>query len=258
MNTLNVCALGPTRYRDGLALMDALVAARAAGETGDWLLYPEHEPVLTVGRNPSAGNVVADAAALARAGVEVVEVPRGGDVTWHGPGQLVGYPVVALDRVDRDLHRWLRTLEDALIAALARWGLEGRRVSGRTGVWLSEREKIASIGVAVRRWVGYHGFALNVANRLDHFALIHPCGFHDIRMTSVAEKLGDRAPTVAEARSAVTAELVARLGFDGVSEARAEDVWAVAGTARGADTSQGYLKERAGIDPGLPGGTSAW
>lgn len=131
-------------------------------------------------------------------------------------------------------------------------------MSGRTGVWLSEREKIASIGVAVRRWVGYHGFALNVANRLEHFALIHPCGFHDIRMTSVAEKLGDRAPTVAEARSAVTAELVARLGFDGVSEARAEDVWAVAGTARGADTSQGYLKERAGIDPGLPGGTSAW
>ncbi len=241
MNTLNVCALGPTRYRDGLALMDALVALRAAGETGDWLLYPEHEPVLTIGRNPSAGNVRADAAALARAGIEVVEVPRGGDVTWHGPGQLVGYPVVALDRVGRDLHRWLRALEDALIATLARYGLEGKRVPGRTGVWLSEREKIASIGVAVRRWVGYHGFALNVTNRLDDFALIHPCGFHDIRMTSMAEKLGAGAPSLAEVRSAATSELVARLGFDGSSAADISAVWELAGIARAADTSYGCM-----------------
>lgn len=254
VNTLNVCALGPTRYRDGLALMDALVAARAAGGTGDWLLYAEHEPVLTIGRNPSEGNVRAGAEALARAGVEVVEVPRGGDVTWHGPGQLVGYPVVALDRVGRDLHRWLRTLEDALIAALREFGLEGQRITGRTGVWLSEREKIASIGVAVRRWVGYHGFALNVTNRLDHFALIHPCGFHDIRMTSVAEQLGERAPSVAEVRSVVTAQLVARLGFDGQCEVRAADVWTVAGIARAADTS----KESPGLDPGSTGGSSAW
>ena len=114
MNTLHVCALGPTRYRDGLALMDALVAARAAGSTGDWLLYPDHESVLTVGRNPSEGNVIADRDTLARAGVELFEVPRGGDVTWHGPGQLVGYPIVGLERVGRDLHRWLRMLEDAL------------------------------------------------------------------------------------------------------------------------------------------------
>jgi len=152
VNTLTVCALGPTRYRDGLALMDALVAARAAGSTGDWLLYPDHESVLTVGRNPSEGNVIADRDTLARAGVELFEVPRGGDVTWHGPGQLVGYPVVGLERVGRDLHRWLRTLEDALIGALATHGIEGRRIAGRTGVWTSETHKIASIGVAVRRW----------------------------------------------------------------------------------------------------------
>lgn len=255
MNTLNVSALGPVRYRDGLALMDALVAARAADETGDWLVYPDHEPVLTVGRNPSQGNVVADPAALARAGVEVVEVPRGGDVTWHGPGQLVGYPIVQLDRVGRDLHRWLRTIEDALIAALARHGLEGRRIPGRTGVWLSESEKIASIGVAVRRWVGYHGFALNVANRLDHFQLIHPCGFHDIRMTSVAEQLGERAPSLAEMRADVTAELVARLGYDGVAEARPGDVWALAGIARDADTSK---HEATGMAPGAVRGVPAW
>ena len=255
MNTLNVSALGAVRYRDGLALMDALVAARAAEQTGDWLLYPDHEPVLTVGRSPSEGNVLADAAALASAGVEVVEVPRGGDVTWHGPGQLVGYPIVQLDRVGRDLHRWLRTLEDALIAALARHGLEGRSIAGRTGVWLSEREKIASIGVAVRRWVGYHGFALNVANQLDHFGLIHPCGFHDIRMTSVAEALGERAPSLAEMRSDVTAELVARLGYDGVAEARPGDVWALADIARSADTSK---YEATGVSPGPDRGVQAW
>lgn len=255
MNTLNVCALGPTRYRDGLALMDALVAARAAGETGDWLLYPDHEPVLTIGRSPSEGNVVADAARLARAGIEVIEVPRGGDVTWHGPGQLVGYPVVQLDRVGRDLHRWLRTLEDAVVGALARYGLEGRRIPGRTGVWLSEGEKIASIGVAVRRWVGYHGFALNVENRLDDFALIHPCGFRDIRMVSVSERLGARAPSLAEMRRAVTREIVARLGFDGAQDARPAEVWALAGIARPADTSK---QERAGAGPDLTGGARAW
>lgn len=255
MNSLNVCVLGPTRYRDGLALMDALVAARAAGETGDWLLYPDHEPVLTVGRNPSDGNVLADAVGLARAGVEVVEVPRGGDVTWHGPGQLVGYPVVALDRVGRDLHRWLRLIEDALIAALASHGLTGMRSAGRTGVWLSETEKIASIGVAVRRWVGYHGFALNVANSLEQFALIHPCGFRDIRMTSVAEQLGQRAPSLARVRATVTMELVTRLGFEGFTEVRAADVWALAGIARPADTSK---QERAGTGPRPIGGAQAW
>ncbi len=255
MNKLNVCVLGPTRYRDGLALMDALVAARASGETGDWLLYPDHEPVLTVGRNPSDGNVVADAAALARAGVELVEVPRGGDVTWHGPGQLVGYPVVALDRVGRDLHRWLRLLEDALIAALARYELRGMRVPGRTGVWLSQHEKIASIGVAVRRWVGYHGFALNVANSLEHFLFIRPCGFDNIRMTSVGQQLGEHAPSLASVRSVVTSELVTRLGFDGFSEVRAADVWALAGIARPADTSK---QESAGTSPRPTGGIQAW
>jgi len=244
-DVLHTSALGATRYRDGLALMDALVAARAANETGDWLLYPDHEPVLTVGRSPSEGNLRVDAAALARHGIEVVEVPRGGDVTWHGPGQLVGYPVVQLDRVGRDLHRWLRVLEDALIAALARFGLEGRRVPGRTGVWLSSTEKIASIGVAVRRWVGYHGFALNVANALDDFALIHPCGYHDIRMTSMAERLGERSPSLTDVRSAVTAELAARLGYQHVQEHRPGDVWTVAGIARMADTSkQGAAGDR--------------
>lgn len=255
MNVLQVCELGPTGYREGLALMDGIVAARARGETGDWLLYPQHESVLTVGRNPSDGNMRVDRDALERAGIEVVEIPRGGDITWHGPGQLVGYPIVALDRVERDLHRWLRLLEDALIAALARWDLEARRIPGRTGVWLSEREKIASIGVAVRRWVSYHGFALNVTNSLDEFALIHPCGFHDVRMTSLAERLGPEAPDVHEAGAAVTTELAARLGFDGVVQARPTDAWALAGIARSADTSK---REVASEGSRPMGGAQVW
>ncbi len=251
MNTLHVCALGPTRYRDGLALMDALVAARAAGETDDWLLYPDHESVLTVGRNPSDGNLIADANTLARAGIEVVEVPRGGDITWHGPGQLVGYPIIALDRVGRDLHRWLRTIEDAIMGALDQYDLHGMRIAGRTGVWLSEHEKIASIGVAVRRWVGYHGFALNVSNTLDPFAHIHPCGLHDIRMTSMAEKLGSSAPSLAEVRATVTTELVERLEFAAFHEHLPAEVWALAGIARTADTSKDVPS---GVVPGLYGG----
>ena len=211
-DTLTVCALGATPYREGLALQDALVQARAGGATGDWLLYPDHPPVLTVGRGGSEGSVIADRATLAARGVELFEVPRGGDVTWHGPGQLVGYPVVALDRVDRDLHRWLRTLEEALIRSLARWGIVGERSAGRTGVWIGER-KIASLGVAVRRWVGYHGFALNVCPDLSGFSLIHPCGLKDVHMTSMAEMLAAGSPTVAEARRAVTDELVSLLAY---------------------------------------------
>ncbi len=218
---LTVCALGSTPYREGLALQDALVAARAADATGDWLLYPDHPSVLTVGRSGSEGSVLADAATLARAGVELFEVPRGGDVTWHGPGQLVGYPIVALDRVDRDLHRWLRTLEEALIRALARWGLSGGRIEGRTGVWIGDR-KIASLGVAVRRWVGYHGFALNVCPDLSGFSLIHPCGLRDVRMTSMLDLLGDRSPSLAEVRTAVTGEIASLLGYESVIEAPAE------------------------------------
>ncbi len=221
--TLHASALGETPYREGLALQDVLVALRANGDIGDWVLYPDHESVLTIGRNPSEGNLLADAATLDRLGVEVFEVPRGGDVTWHGPGQLVGYPVVSLDRVDRDLHRWLRALEEAIIVALAAHDLEARRVPGRTGVWLDEHRKIASIGVAVRRWVGYHGFALNVCPDLAGFELIHPCGLHGIRMTSMHEALGGRGPSLAQMRHSVTEALAVQLGYEAVRWAPPEE-----------------------------------
>jgi lipoate-protein ligase B len=236
MSTLHACTLGPTPYREGLALQEALVRLRAEGRTGDWLLFPEHPAVLTIGRNPSEGNVRADRATLERLGVEVFEVARGGDVTWHGPGQLVGYPVVDLGIVNRDLHRWLRTLEEALLRTLAHWGLAGKRSAGRTGVWLGP-EKVASIGVAVRRWVGYHGFALNVSPDLEGFELIHPCGLQGVRMTSMARQLGERTPSLDEVRVVVARQMAELLGYGAVAEVPATELRHLVNTAGAAGTS---------------------
>jgi lipoyl(octanoyl) transferase len=211
MTTLSVAHLGPTPYRDGLALQEGLVRARAGGRTGDWLLYPDHPPVLTVGRSGSPGSLRSDPESLRRQGIEIFEVARGGDFTWHGPGQLVGYVVCDLTERGRDLRRFLRDLERGLISALGEWGLAGEAVPGRTGVWVGG-EKIASLGVAVRRWVSYHGFALNVAPDLGFFDLIHPCGLRGIHMTSLASRLGPAAPTLAQAREVVARHLARQLG----------------------------------------------
>jgi len=222
MSVLSVAHLGPTSYRDGLALQEALVGARAGGRTGDWLLYPDHPPVLTVGRSGSEASLKADPETLAKLGIEVFEVARGGDFTWHGPGQLVGYVICDLTARGRDLRRFLRDLERSLVAALGEWGLAGETVEGRTGVWV-QGEKIASLGVAVRRWVSYHGFALNVAPDLSFFDLIHPCGLRGIHMTSLASRLGPDAPGLVEAREVVGRHLAQTLGHTGVRWASAED-----------------------------------
>ena len=210
--TLSVCHLGGTAYREGLRLQQALVRARAAGATGDWLLYPDHPPVLTSGRGGRAESLIADRATLDRLGIEVFEVARGGDVTWHGPGQLVGYTICDLESRGRDLHRFLRDLEAALVATLESYGLGGATVPGRTGVWVGEA-KIASIGIAVRRWVSYHGFALNVAPDLRFFDLIHPCGLKGIHMTSVARRREPVAVSLDEARNTVAAAVSRVMGY---------------------------------------------
>ncbi len=227
MNPLRVAHLGPTPYRDGLRLQEGLVQARRAGETADWLLYPDHPPVLTVGRGAAPGNVLADAATLERMGIERFEVARGGDVTWHGPGQLVGYLVCDLEPRGRDLHRFLRGIEAALIRALGTWGVAGERSPGRTGVWV-EGAKIASIGIAVRRWVSYHGFALNVAPDLRFFDLINPCGLPGIHMTSLAERMGERAPSLAEVREVVASACAEALEFPGWNWEHAGTAWRLA------------------------------
>ena len=217
MSVLSVCALGALEYGRGLELQEAMVRARAAGETGDWLLFPEHPPVLTVGRGGDDSSLRVDREALERMGVPVFPVSRGGDVTWHGPGQLVGYPICDLEARGRDLHHFLRGLEGTLVRALAAFGVSARTIPGRTGVWVGEA-KIASIGIAVRRWVSYHGFALNVRPDLRGFDLIHPCGLRGIQMTSLALELGAACPALEAVRTLVTRQLAADMGYDEVHE----------------------------------------
>ena len=231
---LSACHLGATSYRDGLQLQEALVRSRAAGSTGDWLLYPDHPPVLTVGRSGRADSLVADRPTLERLGIELFEVARGGDVTWHGPGQLVGYTICDLTRRGRDLHRFLRDHEAALVTTLESYGLTGHTVPGRTGVWVGEA-KIASIGIAVRRWVSYHGFALNVAPNLGFFDLIHPCGLHGIRMTSLETLAGPAAADLGTARERAAAAFAARLGYRELRWAEPDEARKAAGSAAAPD-----------------------
>ena len=227
MNLLTACALGPLAYRDGLALQEALVRGRAERATGDWILFPDHPSVLTMGRGAHEESLKTDRATLEGMGIEIFEVARGGDVTWHGPGQLVGYTICGLEGRGRDLHRFLRDLEGLLVDVLEDFGLEARRMEGRTGVWAGGA-KIASIGVAVRRWVSYHGFALNVCPDLTHFELIHPCGLKGIQMTSVARLLGPAAPALGEVRLRVAVKMAENMGYDGVRWASAQEAWRTA------------------------------
>lgn len=187
--------LGRISYGDALARQQALVEARRAGRSGDRLLLLEHPPVITLGRSAQAGHMRTPLAALRSRGIEVHEARRGGDVTYHGPGQLVGYLIADLAaRGARDLHAWLRRMEAALMDALAALGVSARRAPGLTGVFAGDTagppRKIASIGIGLRRWISYHGFALNATLDLAGFDDIVPCGLHGVTMTSVARELG--------------------------------------------------------------------
>ena len=189
--TLAVVDWGRTRDREAWARQDELVGQRIAGEVGDTLVFTEHEPVFTIGlRGGADAHLVWPADRLAREGIEVVKTNRGGDITYHGPGQIVGYPIVSL-ATRKDLHAYLRFLEQVLIDTLGSLGLAASRREGKTGIWLGQR-KIAALGVAVRRWVAYHGFALNVNANLAHFGGIVPCGIAaaDGTVTSLNAELG--------------------------------------------------------------------
>jgi lipoyl(octanoyl) transferase len=192
---MEVRRLGRVGYDEALALQQRLVEERRSGAIGDTLLLLEHPPIITLGvktrRGPS--HIIASAQELQAAGVTVHETGRGGDVTYHGPGQLVGYPIFDL-RPDRcDVHRYVRDLEEALILAAREFGIEADRVPGLTGVWVGpagREAKLAAIGVRISRWITSHGFALNVSSNLDHFKLIVPCGIADRGVTSLERLLG--------------------------------------------------------------------
>jgi lipoate-protein ligase B len=228
---LSVEWLGLRPYAEGLALQRAAVAERLAGRCGDRLLLLEHAPVVTLGRSTNRANLKRDPAGLRALGIELFEVGRGGDVTYHAPGQLVGYPIVDLDVPGRrDVHAHLRSLEAGLIDALEEVGLPARRVPGWTGVFIDRarsprreapERKLASIGVGVRRWVTFHGFALNVTIDLRGFESIVPCGLSDVEMTSVAEELALSQPSGerdssedldVRLRDVVARKMAARLG----------------------------------------------
>ena len=190
MPRLVVHDLGKQSYGRILELQRGLARRRIAGDLeDDVLLLVEHEPVVTLGRGTRPESLPLAASALTRKGVEVYEVERGGDVTFHGPGQLVGYPILDLRAHREDLHWYLRSLEAALIAGLDTLGISAGTVAGLTGVWTRGR-KIASIGIHVKQWITYHGFALNVSTDLTYFDLIVPCGIQDVVMTSVAMESG--------------------------------------------------------------------
>jgi len=212
---LMVQDLGRRAYGEVLELQRTLCRQRIAGEIDeDILLLVEHDPVVTLGRATRAASLPLPRPELERRGVEVFEVERGGDVTFHGPGQLVGYPVVNLRQHREDLHWYLRRLEAGLIAALGRLGVEAGPNPGLTGVWTRGR-KIASIGIHVKQWVTFHGFALNVSTDLSYFDLIVPCGIKDVTMTSVARELcrDDSAALWEETRHAVIAEVAEALAL---------------------------------------------
>lgn len=188
---VSVIDWGRTRYEPARVAQAALVARHLAGQIGDTLVFTEHEPVFTVGLRAGADkNLIWDSTRLAAEGIELAPTNRGGDITYHGPGQLVGYPIVSL-AARKDLHAYLRFLEQILINAVGSLGLVATRRPGLTGIWIGPR-KVAALGVAVRRWVTYHGFALNVNAHLPHFAGIVPCGIAATEgtVTSLHTELG--------------------------------------------------------------------
>lgn len=188
--TLEVRRLGRVSYADGLALQEELVAARRAGEIRDTLVLLEHPHVITLGSSSDASHVLLDEAERRLMGIELFDTGRGGDVTYHGPGQLVGYPILDLKPDRKDLHRYVRDLETSLIRLLAGYGLAAGRKDGLTGVWVAD-EKVAAIGVRVSSgWITSHGFALNVNTDLRYFGSIVPCGIRDGGVTSMQRLLG--------------------------------------------------------------------
>ena len=189
-----IAELGRRPYAEALELQRAIARARISGDVPqDVLILVEHNPVVTLGRKSKGDeNLVVDRAALAARGVELFEVERGGDITFHGPGQLVGYPIIDLKRHKQDLHWYLRQVEEVLIRALATFEIDAGREPKYTGVWTNGR-KIASIGVHARDWVTWHGFALNVSTELSYFDLMVPCGIPQVTMTSVEREMLERA-----------------------------------------------------------------
>jgi lipoate-protein ligase B len=204
MPEIQIIDWGRTRYAEAFEKQKSRVALRKAGTCGNALIFTEHEPVYTMGLRKGADrHLIWDEAMLAAQGIEVFQSNRGGDITYHGPGQIVGYPILSLQG-RKDLHAYLRDLEEVVIRTLAQFGLESGRRQDKTGIWL-ECRKICAIGVAVRSWITYHGFALNVNPDLNHFRGIVPCGITDGTVTTLADEI-DYSIKTADVKAALAVE----------------------------------------------------
>ena len=218
MRAIQIARLGQVDYLSALDLQHHLLEKRSAGEIPDLLLLLEHPHTFTQGRLGNMKHLRVPVEELEREGISLFYTRRGGDITYHGPGQLVGYPIIDLNGCGRDIGRYLRGLEQVLIRALASFGLQGEQLRGLTGVWVEGR-KVASIGIGVRRWVTYHGFSLNVDPELGFFEKIVPCGLADRKTTSMREQMGS-APDPEEVRWAVSRNFIEVFGEVGDKGAR--------------------------------------
>ncbi len=219
MNPLQIVDLGLISYTDAFALQQRIVLARKARAIADVLLFCQHSHVLTLGRNGKRENLLASEAVLRQKGVEFHSSNRGGDITYHGPGQVVGYPILDLSSIKQDVHWYVRTLEEALIRATADFGIEAYRISGKTGIWVAAKpheEKLAAIGVHLSRWVSSHGFAYNVSTDLRYFDLIVPCGIAERKATSL-EKLLDRRVSQEEMKPPLIEHLARLFGLEAIT-----------------------------------------
>jgi lipoyl(octanoyl) transferase len=224
---LTVVDLGMMAYGAALELQRAAASARIAGVlSDDLLLLVEHPPVITLGRGTKPGHLMASEGLLRTRGVELFEVERGGDITFHGPGQLVGYPIIDLKTHRQDLHWYLRQVEESIIQAMAAVGLPCVRNTGLTGVWTSgihapdgaRLRKIASIGVHARDWVTWHGFALNMTTDLSYFNLIVPCGISNVTMTTMQKELGAEFPRAERVAGEVERSLASLFGLEPIRQ----------------------------------------
>ena len=207
--------LGMIEYQEAYQLQKRLHRKRISGEIPDALLLLEHPPTLTVGKSGSLENVLVSREELARKGISMFFIGRGGDVTYHGPGQLVAYPIIDLTQRGKDIHGFVRDLEEVIIFTLEDFSISSTRDESHPGVWVG-KEEIAAIGLSVRRWVSMHGMALNVNTNLEHFSFINPCGFSDRKATSMSKLLGYNL-----SMEAVTERLISR--FSDVFDTPAED-----------------------------------
>jgi len=203
--------LGFIDYEEAYKIQKDLVIKRKAGVIEDTVILAEHAPVFTIGRTGKRENIFEDDTSLARRAIKVLRVERGGDVTFHGPGQLVGYPVIDLKRRGKDLHKYLRSLEDVVIRFLNCYSVAGQRRQGKTGVWVEDK-KISSIGIAATDWVTFHGLSINVNMDLSFFSMMRPCGMSDIEVTSLDRVLRRRID-IAQARNALAASFCDLFGM---------------------------------------------